>query len=346
MIEFLKLATMTKAGSLRSTEKFLRISDGTITASNGFVFATAPFADCGNMFVCPHAERFLAALEMCGDNPVKYTLDENSGNLKIQSVGFSTVVPCLADKYAFAVVTNTGEPKRVEPGMWPKIRAAMKKALNFVGVGPVPEDNVTCSSLLLANGTIQAVSPALMAEVFVSNQPTGLHGICIPTGIVSLLIKADGDVSSVAINHNHLQTYMFENGCALTVQGYDPIDYISTEMFYENFNPNTMVPMTEELSNAVKKMAAFSTDDNNHAILFSAEGVKDFNESTQLSFPCALRGAYSQKFFSLIIDHITALEPEPATIDSGRRRVMRWMGKSVRGVLAPVIITEEKEARW
>ena len=335
--------TKTKATTFRKTERFLRISGGTITACNGYIFATAPFPEGGDMYVCPEADRFLSAMSMCGDKPIKYTLTAQ-GNLKVESKGFTSTIPCLAAKDTFPVVTfGANASHKLKEGAWEKIKEAMKTGMSFIGLGADPSqgENVTFNFMRLEEPYLDAVSPYVSAQCYVGK--VGMPTMCIPNGIVDLLLHIKNlELEAVGINDSFLHRYEFSDNHTLLVQSRDPSEFADTNSaFYAEFNPKAMVKVTAELVDAVRAIGPFADGDVSKDIILSEGHVTTGDESTVLDCDSMVTGRYDQRFLSVVFNYAKYIEKEPVSINKSKALGTRWMNGPVRGIIAPISLQED-----
>lgn len=295
-------------------ETHIRLSDQWATMFDGVLATGHKINDA--LLACPHALKFLAALERCSDN---LSLVQLNGALSIKSNKFRALIPCVDP--ALLELPKPDEPVAT-------INDAIKEGLQVIG--SVVDENaqrVMFASALLKSGSMIATDGALLLEYW--------HGIDLPPGLalpkiaIQALSRKAKSLSRFGFSPNNSATFHFDDDSFIRTQLFAetwPLDSVN-RILDERSNP---WPIPTDFYTAVDALTPFSVD----GMLRCREGVLQTHDDAKAGASYEVYGLPAGP--ALLIKRLKIIRPFVKTIDfNGPGGVVYFFdGGKIRGAMA------------
>lgn len=292
---------------------------GQLVATDNVVTVGIPVST--DLNACPHLEKTVAALRICGQSFDITQLPE--GAIAIKGGSFRARIPCISADLAPAA------PIMPDQGMY-AIDSRFTAALS--GVAAIATENATRlveTTILCRNGTVVASDGKIILEIY--------HGIAFPQIILpkhaaTLLAKTKKEPKLFGVGYNQEQqissiTFHFEDGSwlksQLYTQGWPDIDRVLAA------NDFVIEALSSDFFDACANIGTFAEDGK--AILLDKTTIKTSGDTegasqvlgTAMSITAAFNPTYI-KFLSNYVDKIGYSE---------RARALFFFGDTARAAL-------------
>lgn len=311
LLNALAFASIATKDNDEGKTSFVAFRDHFLTAEND-TFSVGIGVDVG-LELCPHAEKFKAALQQCGQQFQLTQIDMQSVSLR--SGNFRATIPALSIDMA-----GTAQPDTAIARIDDRITRAFEACGKAMGKGT----RVYHNSVLLRSGTAVGTNGGIAIEYWHGIDLPGPMGI--PKKTVDAMVKLNKPLASFGFSTNSA-TFFFEDGSyiktRLMSEPWPNIDRLFTQ------NNGPFQPVWPEFFFALKAVDAFINND----VVFFHDGALATHNSIELGASYRVAGLPPEYVFSATYWRI--LEPFITKIQmaTNRSSPTAFQGANVRGLI-------------
>lgn len=255
---------------------FFRITNGWIIGSNGRISIAAPCEELGGLDIAVPAEKFLKAIDACGDSAKFKVTDTN--RLSITSGKFRALIP-LGDPTIYPMPQMTGTP--VDS---PDLLTQLKKVSKYIG-----EDisRPWACGCLFKEDHIYATNNVTLVRL---PSPWKGASLNLPSYTIDELLRINKEPEQILLNPSTI-TFKLKDDIWIQSNMLD-LGWPDLDRFFDSYNFSQLDPVLPGLKQDIEKIIPFCGNPKFPKIYLSEEGIHTEADSTEAaiegySFPHA-----------------------------------------------------------